>query len=164
MTWYRIVAVAALAACNTPTDPDVGTRPSMVTDRLEYELALADAGLVTTIGYAYENRTHAAIEVVNCRGDVTPHLEKLVDGDWVIAWSAPKLDCLSPPVVVASGERYADEIRFFAAHPGTNTRPRMLVPSVTGTYRLVWGGASWPNDEPLPRELIVSNAFGLVAP
>ena len=163
MARSTLAAALLIVACGSPLGPGLDTDALMVTDAQEYRLSPDNSGAETVISYTYSNRTGASVAIPNCLGDVTPHLEKFVDDAWVVAWSSPKLDCLSAPVTIGEGSQYRDELRLPADGRG------FVVSSITGTYRLVWGTLVWDYDEggppwgdPVPLAQRVSNHFGLI--
>ena len=166
------VATILCLACGAPTGPASDAAALMVTGSASYQLIRGPRESVrTTIEYVYSNRTGQAVSIPNCNGDVTPLLEKFVDGAWVVAWDAPKNDCLSPPVTIEPGEQYRDAVRLRGYPPDGDVRPRFLVSSIEGEYRLVWPDAVWDYDdsgppwgESLPLHQRVSNRFALLKP
>ena len=169
MRYFRLVGSLLLASCGSPFGlGDDAT--AMVTDARSYELVATANGLETVIGYTYFNRTGRTVSIPNCLGDVTPHLEKLVAGEWLVAWGAPSFDCLSAPVTIEPRAQYRDEVSLFAAEPGSDLHPQFVVMPISGTYRLVWERVVWdyqpslPWGEALPLAQRVSNPFELIEP
>lgn len=95
-------------------------------------------------------------------------LQKRVGARWQQVWGSITLLCLSPPVVIAPGDRYTDTLEVFGGTPGKPIAPTLQVPEVEGEYRLVWTQLRGPFDAPrypqgdsLPLERKVSNPFAL---
>lgn len=165
----RLALALLLVACAGVLEPPAGDedRP-LQTDRLVYELRRTDHELRAEIPFTYTNQTDATVYVVNCKGHAPPALEKLVDGVWVPAWSAVVPACLSPPIVIESGETYVDTLHVYAGLPETRVAPVFTVREIEGTYRLVWHDLvhDYDPDRPgfgvgLPLEQRVSNTFSL---
>lgn len=165
-------AALVFGACSSPAGLDSDAAALMVTDAAAYQLVSGPSGeVMAIIGYTYSNRTGRPVSIPNCLGDVPPHLEKLVEGTWVVAWGAPTLDCLSPPVTIQPGEQYRDGVRLRAWPPDSDVRPKFVVDPIEGVYRLVWADAVWNYDasgppwgDPLPLAQRVSNRFDLLEP
>jgi hypothetical protein len=107
--------------------------------------------------------------IVNCDGSTGLSLEKQDGTQWVPAWSAVVLLCLSPPIVIPPKGQYGTSIDFIAAAQGTNILPQFFVKDIPGVYRLVWSQivdsfsfsqAKW--GAPIPVEYRRSNAFAIV--
>lgn len=160
------VLVAGCASVLEPPERDED-RP-LQTDRLTYEIRRENDELRAEIPFTYTNRTGNTVFVVNCQGYAPPVLEKLVDGEWQLAWAAVTMSCLSPPIVIEPGETYKETLVVYAAEPGTRKAPTFEVAEIEGIYRLVWHGLVHDYDqnradfgEPLPLEERTSNSFVL---
>jgi len=74
-----------------------------------------------------------------CGGPPYPDLQKKVGEKWVAAYYPVYAACLSKPdFTVPSGGTFRGTLDFFAAKPGQNTAPELLVDSIDGLYRLEW--------------------------
>jgi hypothetical protein len=173
-----IIVLPLLAACalQAPTGPgpaealDPGDTP-IVTDRTSYTLQRGSHGWETEIVFEYTNATERTISLLNCNGSFALRLEKLDAGEWVSAWGPPIPMCLSRPIEIARGDRYATTLSVFGGFPGTNTYPQFQVEPVDGTYRLVIESAYWGYDhdgppwgEQVPLEERVSHTFEIRTP
>jgi hypothetical protein len=161
-----------VAGCESPSEvPDPDGEPLMRTEASVYRLAERGVLLEVDIPFVYENRTGGAVYLVNCNGFVPPYLERKVDGKWRLEWGPGENGCLSPPVIIAAGQSYADTLGVHAPVFGSNAQPQFRGPDIDGIYRLRWDRALSsfdPNRQPfgreLPLELRVSNTFELKAP
>lgn len=176
---YVLVSVllVGLSACKGAVDgPGAETSDVVVqdsasafrTDALAYTLRATSAGLEGEIPFVFTNPTEGPVYIVNCNGSTSLQLEKLVEGNWVEAWSPAIPQCLSTPIVVQPGEEYRDTVRVFGGRPSTNVYPKFDVAEIPGVYRLVWSDVlrsyddrSYPFGEALPAEQRTSNRFAL---
>ena len=167
-----LLCSAALLACGDPTGPgeyDALGEPAgfFRTSSTGYRLESGEIAAKGEIPFSYKNTTGRTLYIVNCRGEVPPSLEKLEDDEWVHAWSAVTMRCLSAPVVIGPGETYRDTLRVWGAwHDVERYGPNFEVPEVEGRYRLVWHHVLWSFDAnaqgfgpEIPKELRVSNEF-----
>src|SRR5690606_10839717 len=76
------------------------------TDSSVYHLRPTEDADVAEVGFEYRNVTNRAVDVPSCQGAYPPVLEKLEDGEWVVALSYPVLLCLGPPVRIGVGKTY----------------------------------------------------------
>lgn len=166
-----VVCAAGLSACSLLSadepEPPVPTG-LVVTDRTAYDARLLTDGrvrVVFDVPYEVRNTTADPLYRIGCRTAPPPVLEKLVDGEWVTAYAAPRLACLSPPFVVDEGEVRRDTLGVVGFLPGQNIVPEFGT-EVKGTYRLNLELFSSLTDErpPLGKDLLppesrVSNTF-----
>ena len=170
------VILVASASCldhSTPAPTSLLQTDSaaILTGATAYELEAGSGGYAATIGFVFTNPRQAAVYVVNCGGVAPPDLEKLVNGEWVRAWSAVVPLCLSPPLVIGAGQEYQGELHLFAGYPGGNTYPKFETSQISGVYRLLWDNVlssynsrDYPFGPQLPLEQRVSNSFTLKTP
>ena len=157
----------AAAACGSATDLPRDVEPLLQTESLEYELSSGSVGLRTEIPYSFENRTGDAVYLVNCNGDFALVLQRLEGDQWVTAWGPVLNDCLSPPIVIAEGEVWADTVHVWGAMAGTNSFPQFDVAEPAGIYRILWIDAlssfqdHLPFGPQIPEEYRISNRFFL---
>jgi hypothetical protein len=124
-------------------------------------------GLATEIPYVFHNRTGAPVFLVNCNGAFALTLERLEGDQWKVAWGPFLPLCLSPPIVIEAGARFADTLHVWGSPPNQNSAPSFDVADPSGTYRLVWNAAlssfqdRLPFGEPIPLSYRVSNLFTL---
>jgi hypothetical protein len=136
------------------------------TDSLSYTLTRERDLTVVGVRVRFTNPRNERVYFVNCNGATSHHLEKLVQGEWVIAWVPALPACLSPVITVDAGASYDWDTWIYS---GTgNLHPQFRVSYVPGIYRLVWGSLlrtysanAYPFGEPLPFEQRVSNTFEL---
>lgn len=170
MNRVSVLGLAMLVgACASPLEaPESDEGLPIQTDRLVYELRRTDRELLGEISFAFTNRTGKTVYVVNCNGVAPPSLEKLVDGEWVPAWSAVVPACLSAPIVIEPGKTYTSTLEVYAGLPGMRIAPIFEVAEIEGTYRLVWHPLvhDYDSDRPgfgveVPLEQRTSNPFVL---
>ena len=163
--------IGCLLACDSPLGVNQIEGPLLQTEALEYRLIETAIGYETEIPYSFTNRTGSKVFLANCKGNVSPGLERNHDGQWVPDWTPVKLMCLSSPVVILRGDEYHDTLRVFAGPFGSNLHPQFKSEDVGGVYRLRWEGAystydpdQYPFGKELPLGLRVSNSFVLIDP
>ncbi len=141
--------------------------PSFRTDATAYTVRSTEAGFEVTIPFTFTNAGSHTVHVVNCMGETSVQLEKLVDGEWVVAWSAAVPECLGPPIVVRTGQQWEGDVEVSSGLPGSNLYPQFEVAEIPGEYRLVWSDVVIPYNDParagevLPLEQRTSNRFTL---
>lgn len=164
----KVVTVfLGLLSCNSPTSVAWDGAPLLRTEGTEYQLISTLAGAEVAIPYSYENLTGSRVSLSNCKGGVSPSLEKKTVDGWIAAWSPVRLMCLSPPIRIKQGTQYHDTLRVFSAPFGSNARPQFFFGDIEGTYRLRWDIAYAGRDsdpQPLSLEFRVSNEFLLKEP
>ena len=137
------------------------------TDAARYEAHVTGHGLeLDPIAFTFTNERSRAVYVPGCPGPNPPSLQKLVDGEWVEAWSPIVTQCLGPSVRVGAGRAYRDTLRVRAGLPSDNIYPKFETLPVEGTYRLVLGVDRTEDPEqivPTPLGERVSNPFELRA-
>src|SRR5688572_4121268 len=110
-----ILACAILmTACNPPEKPliqndSVATQAGNPQGQ-EIRIQKTDLGYAAEIPYTYTNRSGDSVYLVNCNGDVSPSIERLVGDQWQAVWQPATNACLSPPVVIANGASYSDTL------------------------------------------------------
>ena len=162
--WVLLVAVAG---CDTGVAPEPSTG-LLQTDAGRYDVTLGTdpASVEVDIPYTLRSPDDDATVYTGCSPPHPPELQKLVEGEWVRAYDQFQPLCLSPPFVLPAGETHPDTLRFWAALPGQNVGPMLLVDEIPGTYRLVQAIYTGADDDglgrnPLPLEARVSNPFEL---
>ena len=136
------------------------------TDRTRYEARPQNSGrysgVEVTIPMQFTNVTADAVYFVGCRKPPAPLLQKWQEGEWVTAWDAVELLCLSPPWVIAPGATFHDTLRVSGYWPGQNAAP-VFRTEVPGRYRLIRKVHTEPDPlAPLvPEEARISNEFEL---
>ncbi len=174
MRLYSISLAAAAVTLSLAVDcelrdPVSPTDGMLRTGATEYVVRQENGLLRTEIGLTFVNRTGGAVYIPSCHGPYPPVLEKVVDGQWVIAYAPIVLLCLEQPVAIAPGKSYDFAYRVHAALPGTNAGPQFSVTPIAGTYRAVWGLfseklADGTTTKPLAAESRTSNTFQLREP
>lgn len=173
-----VAACIALAACTGPTDPEVNdiTRvrsergptggPAFQTSSDRYAVAIDEEGYPNVedeIPMAFINPTDETVYMIGCKRPPMPILLKSEGDEWVVAYAAAELACLSPPFTVQPGEVFRDTLHLYAFFRGQSILPDFKT-DVDGTYRLVRSIYADPEgDHPLDEELRTSNAFELVS-
>jgi hypothetical protein len=105
-----------------------------------YDARVTDSGLeLDPIAFAFTNGRQRTVYLPGCQGPTPPSIQKLVDGEWVEAWSPVVMLCLSPSARVLPGATYRDTLRVRAGLPSDNLYPKFETLPVEGTYRLVLG-------------------------
>ena len=169
----RIIALLAAAAlsCSDPAGPgefDALGDPSgyFQTSSTGYRFEREEHGVTGAIAFSYTNTTGATIYPAGCRGLVPPALEKLVDGEWVRAWTPIALRCGATPIPIAPGATYTNTLEVWGAwHDEEKYAPNFEVAEVEGRYRLLWlqvYESFDPDSGPGPQiaeELRISNEF-----
>jgi hypothetical protein len=163
------IALATLAAATAAFGSDLGSNwaqePALQTDGTTFRIYTDDRGRQRVdIPYSFANRTGGPVYLVNCNGEFSVGLSRLVDDEWRSAWAYARQMCLSPPIVIEPGAVYRDTLRVVNA-------PEAALPrfdAVSGRYRFRWNDAlssyqdRLPFGEPLPLELRTSNEFEVV--
>ena len=103
-TWVWLLLATVLACRETSAPADAST--PIQTNALAYDLDVDPVGYTATIDFVFTNPNPVAVYVINCGGNAPPSLEKFVAGVWITAWSPIVPACLSPPIVIAGGQRY----------------------------------------------------------
>lgn len=161
----------ALSACSLlGADPAPLFEPGglLQTDRTRYDAKLLTDGrarVVFDVPFIARNPTDEPLYLIGCHRPPPPLLEKLVDGEWEVAYGAVVPLCLSPPFEIPPGGERRDTLRVVGFLPGQNTMPTFDT-AVEGTYRLRWEIYAGQTDEDfpvggdlLPLEQQVSNTF-----
>ena len=160
--------VLGLLACDSPTAIDWDGQPLLRTEGTDFQVVHHDpVGMSVTIPYSYVNQTGNRVLLANCRGDVSPSLERKQGENWMTAWGPVVLLCAGAPIQIGPGAEYHDTLHLVAAEFGGNGRPQFAFEDVEGVYRLRWDPAYWDNTESgdgLPLKFRVSNEFFLRDP
>jgi hypothetical protein len=161
--------LAFAVACADPgvrvpadSSADLASSTGLQTSDTVYTLARDGIMERTAIAFRYRNARPTPLFHPTCRPSggeptVAISIEKLVGGEWRHAWSQPLPACLSEPIVIASGDTYADTLHVIL-HPQDSVINTWLVPAAPlgGQYRLVWHQlltSYAPNDYPFGEEL-----------
>jgi hypothetical protein len=134
----------------------------------EHELRRSGEGWAGTIPYRYTNRSGAPVYLVNCNGDVSPGMQRLVHGTWSDWWIPATNLCLSPAVVIPPAATYSDTLHVMIAPSDGIFLPELVAGGDTTRYRLIWHQAlssfdasARPFGPAVPIEHRASNAFVL---
>jgi hypothetical protein len=157
------LSLLLLGGCSLFSDD--GAPPAIHTDATLYEARRTGAGLeIDPIAFRFTNEREQAVYVPGCPGPNPPSVQKLVDGEWVMAWAPVVLQCLGPSVRVGAGRTYRGTLRVRAGLPSDDLYPKFETLPVEGTYRLVLGVDRTEDPEqfePLPLSERVSDPFEL---
>jgi len=160
-----------LVGCDLPFGLGQDDEPLLQTQGEEFELRDPSGGPQATIPYRFVNRSGSRVYLVNCQGDVRPHMDRREGGKWVQAYAPLRLLCLSQPVVIEPGAEYFDTLNVFRGELIDPGDPQAETPDLEGTYRLRWeialssfDGDSYPFGEPIRQGFRVSNSFVLRTP
>ncbi len=160
-----------LVGCDLPFGLGQEDEPLLRTEGEEFELREPSGGPQLTIPYRFVNRSGSRVFLVNCLGDVRPHMDRRVGGRWVQAYAPLRLFCLSAPVVIEPGAEYYDTLNVYREGLIDPSDPQAETPDLEGTYRLRWEIAlssfdkdNYPFGEPIRLRFRVSNSFVLRNP
>jgi hypothetical protein len=172
---YPAILLGALlaAGCSSLADP-VGPLPSLMagdtflsTGAAVYDLRAEGALRAVDFELTYRNPLTSPVAVPACHTPVRPMLQKLVDGEWVHAFSPVELLCITPPLVIGADSKHTFRYRLRADAYDLERWPRAADGTSDGTYRLHWWVARYDRraanglGTPLPLEYVVSNPFQL---
>jgi hypothetical protein len=160
-----VMVGSAIAACRPPATPNGQERITLQSDSSQYTVRLIDGMYRATIGYTYTNRSGDAVSSTHCHTPPPPILEKKVGPDWVRAYDAVLLMCLTiPHFQIADGATYHGTLHLSVAQPGRNMLPALLVDPVSGTYRLRWRLRTGSDPEARVASTVeaISNEFVLI--
>lgn len=181
---FLLVSLALITACDSTTTPpriEDPIQPDSITplvrdtsaliqtSELRYEIVPNSMGRGADIPFVYRNTLSDTLYIVNCRGEVKPFVDRLVDGEWKPAWSPVYLLCLSEPIKIAPGASYSDVLLFGGAPAGSNIIPQLPAGDLNGTYRLRLSSVVFHNPprsaggDSVEYRFRISNAFSLVA-
>jgi hypothetical protein len=116
----------------------------------------------------YTNPTDGPIYLPTCNTVNPPHIEKVENQGWVMAFAPVVQACLGPPVIIQPGRSYQYTYNVEADLPGGRAWPQFQT-EIPGRYRLVWSAyRTWTPDGPepglgiqLPKSATISNEFEL---
>ncbi len=102
----------------------------------EQDVYLVEEDQPLVLTFAYVNEGSGPIYLGSCLGP--PALEKLVDGEWTLAYSLFCPDVLGPPLTIGPGEHYRATLRLTPADWDPNPRNRAWRggDDIAGTYRV----------------------------
>jgi hypothetical protein len=144
--------------CGDSTGLSQPDAPLIQTDAPEYFLQSDWIGWSADIPYIFTNRTGATVQLPNCNGGFSLHLERKDRGVWRTAWSPVLLMCASPAIVINRGSRFADTLHVWGAPPSASAYPQFDTEHPSGTYRIVWDAVS-SSLQGIPLTMRVSNEF-----
>jgi hypothetical protein len=164
-----LLAVAAVAACESPTSPGIQAEPLLQTASGEYTFVAApDGGRELAVPYTFTNRTEHPVSLGNCQGVFSHGLERQTPEGWLRSWSATVILCHSDPIRIAPGDSWAGEVVVRAVPSAALSGAELpLAQDLDGTYRLVWDlpvSQGPAGEQVLDKELRVSNPFRVRLP
>ena len=143
-----------LAGCDTLNE--AGEPGTLRTSADAYTAEMGPRYVSFEVPITYTNTTGRTAYFTGCSRPSPPSVEKLVEGEWVLAYNQVYLMCLAPPVPVEAGATFEYALHATAAFPGQNAAPEWEVGDVPGTYRL-----RWSVEERGEERVIYSNKFDL---
>jgi hypothetical protein len=164
--------LAVLAGCHGPLEPAQDDAALLRTDKPSYEAVVrgwrnaSDSFWVVTfsVKLTYSNRTNAPLYISYCQGPNPPRLERLVHGDWEVAYQPPHLLCLGFHRI-GPGKELAYEFNIQGHDPRIDAEPRWIPTDLDGQYRVVWWPVQSDPDvfsEGIPLKHRVSNTFQVI--
>lgn len=171
---YAAVVACLIAACGSSSpaglgvqlreqgEPVLTAQDTYVAERGELQVGEETVWYVeVAVDFTYKNPADQPVFLPQCERPLQPRLEKLVDGDWRIAYQPIELACWGPPLELAAGEEYASIAHIRGYDPQSGYLPAWEAAEVDGEYRLVWMILTEPHPDapPLPLEQRVSNTF-----
>lgn len=166
---FAVCSLVCLGFSAGACDPSRLAHPeltaSLRADSAEIGVRSSELGFSAKIGFVYTNTTDGPVAKAGCGFPPLPELQKKVDGQWVPAYYPVYLLCLTKPdFSLPSGSSYRGVLDFFAARPGQNWAPVLLVDSIDGVYRLEWDFVEGTDTEIKNARIIkaFSNEFRMV--
>jgi hypothetical protein len=146
-----------------PPDVTRDINAAVQTDSLAYRLDQSRDSYDGTIGFVFTNRSAQPISVLNCQRQTGVTLQKLVDAEWVTAFSPTVAFCRSADIVIAPGASYRTSLTIYGAKPNADFEPKFEASNVPGVYRIVWGSLSYGGTDTttVPNSERISNRFTL---
>jgi hypothetical protein len=157
--------LAAMGACRRPPPVPPPLTPVFRTDSAVYGVTLRAGYYNTTIRFTYTNPVRTVLSSDGCHGPWPPALEKLVAGEWAVAYHPVLPLCgMEPPFRLAPGATHRAALGVTASPRGSGRIPELRVDSLAGTYRLRWilRVGPHPRDPTEVWVVAVSNSFQLV--
>jgi hypothetical protein len=115
----------------------------------------------------YRNPLNVAVAVPACHTPARPMLQKLVNGEWVYAFSPVELMCITAPLVIPARGTHQFRYQLRADAYDLKRWPESADGTLDGTYRLHWWVGLHDRQadnglgKPLPEAYVVSNTFEL---
>lgn len=142
-----------------------GTDFSIKTDRDVY--VMSEGGDPLEITYAYVNESKRAFYPGSCPGISSGYLEKLIEGDWILAHHPACHDVLRPPIEIKAGSNYEVTIQLHrSTWDSVKKNAAWYGGDIEGTYRIrekvygEWSRKKFDNNT-LKSEIVVSNTFDI---
>ena len=136
---------------------------SIQTDETTYEVK-EDHPLV--ISYTYHNQGPNSVYLGTCLGTASHQFEKLIDGEWTLAYSLACNEVLGPALKIRPGERYTTSIGLIPADWDPDPRNGWRGgDDIVGTYRMSelvysdWSVKKFNAGTLPPPEMVYSNPF-----
>lgn len=139
----------------------------LTTDAPVYEIRVEGTVHAVDFELTYRNPLNVAVAVPACHSHTRPMLQKLVDGEWVYAFSPIELLCITAPLVIPARGTHQFRYELRAAAHDLARWPGAADGTLDGTYRLRWSvglhdrRADAGVGKRLPEEYVVSNTFEL---
>lgn len=164
---FALAGLLLFPACSLLTfdsDNDAFRGFALQTDQFSYEAELkqdAYPHVEVSIPMTYTNVTDQTVYLLGCYHPSRPVLMKQEEEQWVTAYAAIELMCLSPPWVIRPREVFRDTLHVYGILPGHNAGPTFDT-EIDGTYRLERTVYMDPEgNKLLPDSLRISNLFTL---
>ena len=135
---------------------------SIQTDETTYEVK-EDHRLV--ISYTYHNQGPNSVYLGTCLGTASHQFEKLIDGEWTLAYALACNDILGPALKIRPGERYTTSIGLTPASWDPRNASWHGRDDIAGTYRVPelvysdWSVKKFLARTLPPPEMVYSNSF-----
>jgi hypothetical protein len=166
-----LLASLVTGACSSLADP-LAPLPALAageslltTDALEYEIRSEGQMRAVDFDLTYRNPLDVAVAVPACHRPYRPVLQKLVEGQWVDAFSPIELMCITAPLVIPARGTHQFRFELRADAFDLARWPGAAGGSLDGTYRLRWWVGIYDRrmdngvGQLLPEEYVVSNNF-----
>jgi hypothetical protein len=137
-------------------------------DRASYLVERTETGYRVDLTFTLRNEGDVTVYVANCAEVIVGRLEKQMGDEWITTVTPNAPLCLSVPTPIRPGRTLGNMVHVFAAYAANEVQPKLQVPGIEGTYRVVFESLSTSPDDPprgrqteLPQSQRTSNSFRL---